>query len=186
MSVQTGAVRVYRAGVIDMQKATAMTSAVTEQDLEYLRQAIALSHKAVENGERPFGAIVVGPDGKVLSATTGKSFENSDMTAHAEMTAIRLLNNDYSADYLMGATLYSSTEPCAMCAGAIYWANIGRLVFGVGEERLRGTRNTGSPTALTMGCRAVLATGQAHPTIIEGPLLEEEAMKPHAVFWKSS
>lgn len=155
---------------------------VTEADLVFMRRAIAQSEQALVDGERPFGAVIVGPDGVVIAENHGRSFAGKDLTAHAELTAVRSLSDRHSREYLLGATLYSSTEPCAMCAGAIYWAHIGRLVYGISEERLRDIRNFTEPTALTVKAKTVLDTG-GHPTTVIGPVLEEEAVVPHQKYW---
>ena len=83
------------------------------------------------------------------------------------------------------ATLYSSAEPCAMCAGAIYWAGIGRLVYGLGESRLKAiTGNHPENPTLDLPCRDVFAAGQRAVTVV-GPMLEDEAAAPHKDFWKA-
>ncbi len=157
-------------------------AALSDSDLSFLRRAIAQSEQALIDGERPFGAVIVGPDGTVLVETHGQSNAERDLTAHAELTAVRRLGARYSRDYLAQCTLYSSTEPCAMCAGAIYWANIGRLVYGIGEHKLRDIRNHTQNTALTMAAKAVLDTG-GHATQVIGPVLEDEACAPHLRYW---
>jgi tRNA(Arg) A34 adenosine deaminase TadA len=86
---------------------------------------------------------------------------------------------------LAKCTLYTSTEPCAMCAGAIYWTGIGRVVFALAETGL--SRYTGSHTenpTLDLPCREVFARGQK-PIVVAGPLLEDEAGKVHEGFWVS-
>jgi tRNA(Arg) A34 adenosine deaminase TadA len=85
---------------------------------------------------------------------------------------------------LANATLYSSAEPCAMCAGAIYWSGIGRLVYGLSESRLRAlTGNHPENPTLQLPCREVFARGQRAIEVV-GPLLEEEAAAVHAGFWR--
>jgi tRNA(Arg) A34 adenosine deaminase TadA len=85
---------------------------------------------------------------------------------------------------LAKATLYSSAEPCAMCAGAIYWAGIGRLVYGLSEHGLRElTGNHPENPTLDLPCREVFRTGQ-RPTEVVGPLLEDEAAALHQGIWK--
>lgn len=159
-----------------------MNETLTESDIGFLTRAIEWSEKGVAAGERPFGAMIVGPDGTVLSEAHGVGNAAKDVTAHAEVTVIRMLAGKYDRETLSRSTLYSSTEPCAMCAGAIFWAHIGRLVFGLSEERLRPVRNAVEPTALEMKAAAVLATG-GYPTVVLGPALEEEALDPHRKFW---
>jgi len=145
-----------------------------------------MAELAVATGERPFGAVIVGADGTIISEAHGHSIAQKDLTSHAEVTAIRNLHGRYDRAFLAGCTLYSSAEPCAMCAGAIYWANIQRVVFGLSEERLRMLRDVSEHTsALQMKCEAVLATG-GHPTVVIGSVLEDEAIVPHLGFWATA
>ena len=109
-----------------------------------------------------------------------------DGTAHAERLLATQACTTIDADILRNATLYSSAEPCAMCAGAIYWAGIGRLVYGLSEHRLRElTGNHPENPTLNLPCREVFASGQ-RATEVVGPLLEDEAAALHAGVWKSS
>jgi tRNA(Arg) A34 adenosine deaminase TadA len=150
---------------------------------QLLRRAFELADTALARGERPFGAVIADATGTIMAAAHGHGIGSGDVTAHAEVTAIRELPRDIGSDLLVGCTLYSSVEPCAMCAGAIYWSNIGRVVYGVSEERLRALRNVGGHvSALTMKCAAVLATG-GHAVEVVGPMLEDEAIRPHLQFW---
>jgi tRNA(Arg) A34 adenosine deaminase TadA len=106
-----------------------------------------------------------------------------DGTAHAERLAATEACRTLSREVLATATLYSSAEPCAMCAGAIYWAGIGRVVYGLSEHRLRGvTGNHPENPTLDLPCREVLASGQ-RPTTVVGPLLEDEAEALHDGVW---
>ena len=142
-----------------------------------------MARKAVDDGERPFGAVIAGPDGGSLVEIYGRGAALKDVTAHAETSAVRALGGRFSRAFLESCTLYSSAEPCAMCAGAIYWSNIRRVVFGLSERRLRALRNVNAATsALTMGCAEVMASG-GHPVTVIGPILEDEAVKPHLGFW---
>ena len=105
------------------------------------------------------------------------------MTAHAERLIASQASRRYGADYLAGCTLYSSAEPCAMCAGAIYWAGIGRLVYGLSEHRLRVvTGNHPENPTLDLPCREVFKSGQ-RATEVVGPMLEDEAEALHAGVW---
>jgi tRNA(Arg) A34 adenosine deaminase TadA len=157
---------------------------VTDVDRALLRRAFRLAEDAVEQGDRPFAAIIVDAEGRVRAEATSVQRRTGDVTAHAEVMAIRASCRDMSREDYAAATIYSSAEPCAMCAGAIYWANIGRLVFGITEGRLRGLRNTSMKNAaLRMTCTEVLASG-AHPTEVIGAVLEDEAAVAHLTFWK--
>lgn len=157
---------------------------MTKDDYAFLRRAFRLAEQAAAKGDRPFAAVLVDADGRIRVETNSIQRTMTDITAHAEVTAIRLSCAEMSREEYAAATLYSSTEPCAMCAGAIYWANIGRLVFGMSEGRLRDLRNTSAKNAaLTMSCSEVFASG-AHAIDISGPVLEEEAVVAHLSFWK--
>jgi tRNA(Arg) A34 adenosine deaminase TadA len=159
---------------------------VTEQDLAFLRQAIELARKARNDGRHPFGALIVNERGETVVAARNNAVRpNGDPTQHAEMLACGQAARLLSEAELAKCTLYTSTEPCAMCAGAIYWTGIGRVVFALAETGL--LRYTGShaqnPT-LDLPCREVFARGQK-PIVVAGPFLEEEAGKVHEGFWVS-
>jgi tRNA(Arg) A34 adenosine deaminase TadA len=107
-----------------------------------------------------------------------------DSTAHAERLLSTQACTTYSADVLAKSTLYSSAEPCAMCAGAIYWAGIGRVVYGLSEDRLRAfTGNHPENPTLDLACRNVFESGQRRTHVV-GPLLEEEAAVLHTGVWE--
>jgi tRNA(Arg) A34 adenosine deaminase TadA len=154
-----------------------------EFDEHFLRRSFDVARRAMSNGNHPFGAILVGRDGKVLIETENGYMPAHDGTAHAERLLATQACRTIDARVLTEATMYSSAEPCAMCAGAIYWAGIGRLVYGLSEARLRGiTGNHPENPTLDMPCRAVFASGQ-RPTEVVGPLLEDEAAALHAGVW---
>ena len=159
---------------------------VTEQDLAFLRQAIELARKARNDGRHPFGALVVNHQGEmVVAARNNAVLPNGDPTQHAEMLACSQAARLLTEAELAKCTLYTSTEPCAMCAGAIYWTGIGRVVFALAETgllRYTGS-HTGNPT-LDLPCREVFARGQK-PIAVAGPLLEKEAGQVHEGFWVS-
>jgi tRNA(Arg) A34 adenosine deaminase TadA len=120
----------------------------------------------------------------VLIEAENRYMPGHDGTAHAERLLATQACTTLSAATLQRATIYSSAEPCAMCAGAIYWAGIGRLVYGLSEQRLR--KLTGDhPENLTLDlpCRDVFASGQRSIEVV-GPLLEDEAAADHAGVWK--
>jgi len=138
----------------------------------------------VNNGNHPFGAVLVDDAGKLLLEAENGYMPSGDGTAHAERLLCSQACVTYSSDVLKRSTLYSSAEPCAMCAGAIYWAGIGRLVYGLSEERLRKiTGNHPENPTLDLPCRTVLEAGQRHIDVV-GPLLEEEAAALHVDFWQ--
>lgn len=156
-----------------------------DDDLLYLRRAIALSTRARANGRHPFAALIVVPPGEVLAAAENRAAgPDCDATGHAELEAVRAASRHHGPGTLAGATLYSSAEPCAMCAGAIYWSGIGRVVYGLPESRLLELtgRHPENPT-LRLPCREVFARGQRAIEVV-GPLLEDEAAAAHAGFWR--
>jgi tRNA(Arg) A34 adenosine deaminase TadA len=154
-------------------------------DDSLLRRAFEVARRSRRQGDHPFGALLAGPDGTVLiEQCNGFTAEGHDMTAHAERLIATRASRAYGAAYLAGCTIYSSAEPCAMCAGAIYWAGIGRVVYGQAEKSLKAATgaHAENPT-LDLPCRTVFAAGQRHIEVI-GPLLEDEAAALQADFWK--
>jgi tRNA(Arg) A34 adenosine deaminase TadA len=150
---------------------------MSNHDLQHLRKAIRLADQARSNGNAPFGAVLVDADGEILLEAENTRVTDEDCTAHAETNLVRKASRNYSRSRLLGCTLYASAEPCAMCAGAIYWSGIGRVVFALGSRRLYEHR---APDAdrLDIPCREVLSRGQ-RPIDVVGPPpeLEEEALR---------
>ena len=137
--------------------------ALNDVDGRYLRQAIALADKARERGNRPFGALIVAANGRVLAEASNANGESGDCTAHAELSAIRLASPLHCRDALATATLYSSAEPCVMCAGAIFWSAIGRVVYGIDAERLRVFRGERlDQKDAELSCRDVFERSSPH------------------------
>lgn len=95
---------------------------------EYMREAISLSVKNIDNNGGPFGAVIV-KDGEVIARGVNRVTSNIDPTAHAEVNAIREASKKLGTYDLSGCEIYSSCEPCPMCLGAIYWARIDKLFF---------------------------------------------------------
>jgi tRNA(Arg) A34 adenosine deaminase TadA len=156
----------------------------SELDAHFLRRSFEVARRALTHGNHPFGAILVDQAGNVLIEAENGYMPSHDGTAHAERLLATQACTTLSADVLKGATLYSSAEPCAMCAGAIYWAGIGRLVYGLSEHRLRAvTGNHPENPTLDLPCREVFKSGQ-RATEVVGPLLEGEAEALHAGVWK--
>lgn len=154
------------------------------RDEELMRQAFAVAEAARRGGDHPFGALLVGPDGTVLMEQ-GNAFhaEGRDMTAHAERVLATRASKAYAPDFLAGCTMFTSAEPCAMCAGAVYWAGIGRVVYGQAEAALKDeTGNHPENPTLDLPCRTVFAAGQ-RPVAVKGPFLAEEAARLQDGFW---
>jgi tRNA(Arg) A34 adenosine deaminase TadA len=155
----------------------------TELDEHFLRRSFDVARRALTRGNHPFGAILVDANRNVMIEAENGYMPARDSTAHAERLLATQACTTLSPDVLKTATLYSSAEPCAMCAGAIYWAGIGRLVYGLSEHRLRSvTGNHPENPTLDLPCREVFGSGQ-RPTEVLGPLLEDDAEALHAGVW---
>ena len=158
-------------------------STTSKLDELFLRRSFDVARRSLTHGNHPFGAILVDRDGNVLIEVENGYMPAHDGTAHAERLLATQACTTLGADVLKAATLYSSAEPCAMCAGAIYWAGIGRLVYGLSEHRLRGvTGNHPENPTLDLPCREVLKRGQRTTEVI-GPMLEDEAEALHEGVW---
>ncbi len=155
----------------------------SDQVLRQLRRANEVARRAMALGRHPFGAILVAPDGETVLAEQG----NVDTVNHAEAVLARNAATNFTPEYLARCTLVTTVEPCAMCAGTQYWANIGRLVYGMTESRLLElTGNHGENPTMDLPCRTVLGAGQKNISII-GPVpeVEPEIAALHLDFWKS-
>jgi len=138
-------------------------------DTFYMKQALVEAGKAFERGEVPVGAVVVCHD-RIIARSHNLTEALNDVTAHAEMQAITAAANYLGAKYLTDCTLYVTVEPCVMCAGAIAWSQMGRLVFGAADEK-RGYQKF-APNAL-------------HPkTVVQQGLLAEECASLMKSFFK--
>lgn len=155
---------------------------VDQRDRRWLLHVIEASAASRAAGNHPFAAAVVASDDVVLSE--GWNLHGIDRTSHAEMVALRHASAQHPVERLRDATLYSSAEPCAMCAGAAYWTGVGRVVYALSEASLLELTGAhpDNPT-LSLPCRVVLAAGQRAVEIV-GPSLEAEARVPHSEFWR--
>ena len=152
-------------------------------DLHYLRLALQVAQRARAHGNHPFGALLVDEAGQVLLEAENTVNTARDCTGHAETNLVRMASQAFPPEKLANCTLYTSTEPCAMCAGAIHWGKIGRVVFALSEESLYamiGSHNENE--TLRLPCRELFARSE-RPVEVTGPLIEEEARKVHAGFW---
>jgi tRNA(Arg) A34 adenosine deaminase TadA len=150
-------------------------------DHDHLRGAIALAAQARANGNHPFGALLADAQGDVLLQAENTVVTERDCTAHAELNLVRQASRSLPAATLATCTLYTSTEPCPMCSGAIFWSQIGRVVYALSEQGLyQATGDTDDK--LLIPCRSILTAG-ARPIVVVGPLLEDEAVEVHRGFW---
>lgn len=156
-----------------------------EQDLMFLRQTFQLASQAAADGVHPFAALLVDSRGEVLMEQLNAYLPDKDMTGHAERVLMTRASKTYTPEFLAKCTLYTSAEPCAMCAGAAYWAGVGRVVYGASEKRLKEmTGNHPENPTLDLPCRQVFAAGQREVEVV-GPLLEEESIQVHEEFWRA-
>ena len=146
-----------------------MTDEELKKDEQYMRRAIDEARQALEEGEIPIGAIVVA-GGRIISRAHNQTETLHDVTAHAEMLAITAASNALGGKYLTNCTLYVTVEPCPMCAGAIGWAQVPRIVYGTADEK-RGYRRY-APNVLHPRANAV------------GGILEEECRQLMLEFFK--
>lgn len=139
-------------------------------DAELLRLAISLAHRAREQGADPFGAVLA-VDGLAVHQGCDRSVECSDPTFHAELSVISEYCRAQGLFSLEGYTLYASTEPCAMCTGAIHWARISRVVFSVSQAMLQEFSG-GRPKPSASG---ILKSIHGKARVV-GPLLPAEGL----------
>jgi len=153
-------------------------------DLQHLRTAIAVAQVAREHGNHPFGAILVDENNQVLLEAENTVVTGRDCTGHAETNLMRLASQQFPPEKLELCTLYTSTEPCAMCAGAIHWGNVRRVVYALSEVALYEMVGP-SPDHLLLPCQEVFSRSGRHSEVI-GPAMEldVEARAVHEGFWQ--
>jgi tRNA(Arg) A34 adenosine deaminase TadA len=155
-----------------------------KNDLRHLRAAIAVAQRSRARGNHPFGALLVDEHGHVLLEAENTVMTERDCTGHAETNLVRLASRQYSPEALEHCTLYTSTEPCAMCTGAIHWSHIGRLVYALSETQLYemiGSHHDNE--TMRLPCREVLDRCERRVEVL-GPALEAEARAVHQGFWQ--
>ncbi len=155
-------------------------------DEALLRRAFNVARRSRDAGDHPFGSLLADDEGRALMEQgNGYTSEGGDRTAHAERLLASRAARAHELKFLARCTLYTSAEPCAMCAGAIYWAGIGRVVFGQTEKALKAQTGAHAENrTLDLPCALVFAAGQ-RPTEVIGPLLEDEAAQLQADYWNA-
>src|SRR5215217_7669342 len=151
-------------------------------DIQHLRTSINVAQAARNHGNHPFGAILVDENNQVLLQAENTVVTVKDCTGHAETNLMRFATQAFPPEKLELCTLYTSTEPCAMCAGAIHWGNVRRVVFALSEVDLYEMVGP-SPEHLMLPCREVFAKTQRHIEVV-GPASElyAEARAVHEDF----
>ena len=165
-----------------------MTRRPALDHLAHLRRALEVSRRARAARHTPVGAVLVDAEGRVLLEQGNVEITQRLCTGHAETVLVARACQEYGRDALWPCTLYTTCEPCAMCAGAIYWANIGRVAYALSEDRLLSlTGDDPQNPTLSLPCREVFARGQK-PIEVLGPFaeLEAEVAAVHEGFWRPS
>jgi tRNA(Arg) A34 adenosine deaminase TadA len=159
---------------------------LSDTDRARLLDAVAVSRRAVEHGNHPFGAVLVDANGTVVLEAENTVTTDVDCTAHAETNLVRRAWKAVGVKGLRDHTLYTSCEPCAMCSGAIYWSGIGRVVYALPEsELLVLTGDDPENPTMSLDCREVFSAGQ-RAIHVSGPAsgdLFDAARAPHEGFW---
>jgi tRNA(Arg) A34 adenosine deaminase TadA len=149
----------------------------------HLVRAIELARMSREHGNHPFGSSLTDAEGNVVLEAENTAVAGGDMVGHAELNLVREACRRFTPSFLNGCTLYTSTEPCGMCAGAIYWAGIGRVVYALSSESLCAIVNDEQgDSTLALPCRDLIARG-GRTVEVEGPMLEDLASAVHDGFW---
>jgi len=159
-------------------------SVIEDRDRHFLRLSMQVGVESVASGNHPFGAVLVDAGGKVLG-TAMNNYTVDRGPGHAETNLARWAARELSPEVLKGCTLYSAVEPCTMCAGTIYWAGIGAVVYGLAERRL-GEITGDDPENMTLDleCRAVFRAGRLKVDV-RGPFpdMEGEIAAQQLDFW---
>jgi len=148
----------------------------TQQDT-FMQEAFDLARQAMQNGDHPFGALLA-KGGEVVLTAVNTVNTHRDHTRHAELNLVSQAMRQFDADFLADCVLYTSTEPCVMCAGAIYWAGITAVTYGCSAQTLQQIAGDD----FIIPCRDVFARSP-RAIIVVGPILEAEGAAIHERFW---
>ncbi len=155
-------------------------------DRKFMARAYELADSAVAHGNEPFGALLV-KDGQIIFENENSIITTHDQTMHAETGLVSKATPKFDKATLAACTLYTSTEPCVMCCGAIAWAGIPRIVYGVKASQLMAVFDSFLPPqppnpALPLDCREVFV--RVAPSVsVKGPLMESVGLVTHQNFW---
>lgn len=164
-----------------------ITTEPTQKDIGLLYETARIATESRAGGNHPFGALLTDADGNILMEQYNEVVTGHNDCGHAETMLLMRASKAFDRDFLATCSLYTSIEPCAMCSGALYWANVGRLVYGLTEHRLLEMTgsNPENPT-FDLPCRDVLARGQKDIVVV-GPVddadLAQRIGKDHEGFW---
>ncbi|MBL4659681.1 MAG: nucleoside deaminase [Alcanivoracaceae bacterium] len=144
----------------------------------FVKKTYQLAQSAQKHGNHPFGALLV-IDEKIVLSSENTVISDNDITKHAELNLVSLATQQLTTKLLGKTILYTSTEPCAMCSGAIFWAGISTVVYGCSAKKL-GEITTGS---FVVPCKDIFNYGTRETAVI-GPILETQGADIHRGFWK--
>jgi tRNA(Arg) A34 adenosine deaminase TadA len=154
-----------------------MNSTETTQHITFLNRCLEIANHSVKNGNHPFGAVIV-VDGVIRLGQGNEVGTKQDVTAHAEILLIQKAQRVLTENELERSVLYSSTEPCAMCSGAIYWAGVKNVIYACKSSDL----NLIVGGSLDITCKEVFDSG-LHKTIVQHIPGLESFKKVHQDFW---
>ncbi len=145
----------------------------------YMDRALKLAYHAKENGDNPFGSILVDGDGNILMEDENTQITENDITGHPELKIARRAAAKYDKEFLKTCTMYNSAEPCTMCTGAIYWSGIGKIVYGISKKRLNELKNDGVGNINYSIHELLSHSGKKFEVV--GPMenMKEEVENPH-------
>jgi tRNA(Arg) A34 adenosine deaminase TadA len=144
-------------------------------DILFLRQALAVAQRAFEQGNLPFGCILVDAGGRVIEEGENTTITTGDSIAHSELNLVHKLAGKHDWSYLNQCTLYASAEPCPMCSAAVFWSGIGRIVYALSKERYHAMARTADPNHVFNISSKTLLEYAGRKVTVSGPLMEEEA-----------
>jgi len=148
-----------------------------------LTRSFELAAEARAAGDHPFGALFE-VDGHVVAEARNRIYSDHDMTAHAETALILMMEREDLLDQAGAGTLYASCEPCPMCVGAMFWAGVRRVVYGLSTTRLMELATAPGDTPVGFTITAAEIGGAATPPMLfDGPNRQEEAAVAHIGFW---
>jgi tRNA(Arg) A34 adenosine deaminase TadA len=148
----------------------------TEHDIRLLKVTLQVAERSLQKGNLPFGCLLADADGVILEEGENTVVTSNDSIAHCEINLVHQLAGKYDAAFLAACSLYASTEPCPMCAAAIFWSGIGRVVYALSKESYHAVVGTNNPAyVFNMPSRELLRHAGRTVEVV-GPLLEEEAI----------
>ncbi len=145
----------------------------------WIRRAVQVAKRSTTHGNLPYGCVLVDSHGNLLQEGENSVNTDNDALAHAEINLLHQASKRYDYQFLKSCTIYTSVEPCPMCASAIFWSGVGRLVFGLSKAKYFVEFSRENPdVCFDLSCRELLKFG-GRQVKIEGPLLEQEVLLLH-------